>query len=140
MSLVDQVHQAEGSLEVYASKDENSVPVAPKERLKSADRVRSIHFSLDEADRPSERNRSKVQDLKDFKPPLNQEILNLRGQGSRFNINFGEVATIINEAQSPYIDSFTSAEHLVQIKIKRKMFDPDDKEVYERILFYNLWK
>lgn len=94
------------TLSSYKSKTEGGEPEAPKERLKGAERLRSIHSHLVTADEASERNRAKVQNLKDYKPPLDEEVLRKRGQGSRFNINFGEVASVINEAESQYIDSF----------------------------------
>ena len=126
--------QTQATLTPFESKGEGKLPEAPKNRLKDAVKLRAIHSSLVIADEASERNRAKVQDLKDFKPPLDQQQLNARGQGSRFNINFGETASILNEAQSPYIDAFVSPEHIIGVKLKRNMLDPDDKSRYERVM------
>jgi hypothetical protein len=104
------------------------------ERLKDADKGRSIHWKLSDDDRTSERNRAKVQDLKDHKPPLNSAMLKRSGQKGRNNINFGDLARIVDEACSSYIDGFESPEHLVPIKLNRGIFSPIDKESYERTM------
>jgi len=122
------------TLSAYKSKTEGGEPEAPKERLKGAERLRSIHSHLVTADEASERNRAKVQNLKDYKPPLDEEVLRKRGQGSRFNINFGEVASVINEAESQYIDSFVSPEHLIEVKLDRNMFEESDKIRHQRVI------
>ena len=122
------------TLSSYKSKTEGGEPEAPKERLKGAERLRSIHSHLVTADEASERNRAKVQNLKDYKPPLDEEVLRKRGQGSRFNINFGEVASVINEAESQYIDSFVSPEHLIEVKLDRNMFEESDKIRHQRVI------
>ncbi|MGB2185039.1 MAG: hypothetical protein ACPH5P_00020 [Akkermansiaceae bacterium] len=121
-------------LEGYTSKNEESTPEAPKERLKSACNLRSLHHHLVDMDETSERNRSKVQNLKDYKPPLDEQVLRKRGQGSRFNINFGEVASVINEATSQYIDSFVSPEHLIEVKLARNTFEDSQRYAYQRIM------
>jgi len=124
----------EKALKTYESSNEGDTPTAPKERLKNAMVLRSIHHHLVDQDEASERNRAKVQNLKDFKPPLDEGILRKRGQGSRFNINFGETSSIINEAQSQYIDSFISPEHLIEIKLGRNLYEPSDGDRWQRIM------
>lgn len=133
MSLPIQDDQ-DSSLKSYETKGEGQEPSAPKERLKGAERLRSIHSHLVTADEASERNRAKVQNLKDYKPPLDEQVLRKRGQGSRFNINFGEVASVINEAESQYIDSFVSPEHLIEVKLKRNQYEDADTTRYQRII------
>jgi hypothetical protein len=124
----------DAALNSYESTKDGETPSAPKERLKDAMRLRSIHHHLVDMDEASERNRAKVQNLKDFKPPLDEGILRKRGQGSRFNINFGETSSIINEAQSQYIDSFVSPEHLISIKLDRNLWEPGDAYRYQCIM------
>lgn len=120
-----------GSWKTTDGEDEYS---PPEEVLPSANELRRIHAMITEADEASERNRAKVQDLKDFKPPLNEAILRKRGQGSRFNVNFGDVAALIQEAESQYIDSFVAPEHLIDIKLETGILESSDKYRYERIM------
>ena len=65
----------DAALNSYESTKDGETPSAPKERLKDAMRLRSIHHHLVDMDEASERNRAKVQNLKDFKPPLDEGIL-----------------------------------------------------------------
>jgi len=104
------------------------------ERLKSVDQARAIVNRLAEDDRPSERNRAKVQDLHDFKPPLNSAMLSRSGQKGRFNINFGDLARAVGEAETSFIDGFESPEHLVPIKLNRGSYAPEEKQQFERIM------
>ena len=120
-------------INVIAFDDKGKVDI-PKERLKSASKLRSIHSKFCEDDRASERNRAKVQDLKDYKPPLKKALLAKAGQRGRFNINFGEMATIVNEASAGYIDNFESPEHLVPIKLERGYLEDLEKTQYERVM------
>jgi hypothetical protein len=106
----------------------------PKHRLKSADVLRAMHERLVDADEVSERNRAKIQDLKDYKPPLNARHLKARGQSGRFNINFGETAAQINEAMATYVDDFVAPEHLVPVKLEYNTFEPTEQKKYETIL------
>tara|TARA_B110000483_G_scaffold26306_1_gene31460 strand:- start:560 stop:2902 length:2343 start_codon:yes stop_codon:yes gene_type:complete len=105
-----------------------------KERLKDVQKLRSINWQLADDDRTSERNRAKVQDLKDHKPPLNAKMLERSGQKGRHNINFGDLARAIGEAESSYIDGFESPEHLVPIKLNRGVFSPELQTQYERTM------
>jgi len=116
------------------TKDENGNVKLPEERLKSAGKLRSILSKFREEDKASARNRAKVQNLKDYKPPLDKALLAKAGQAGRFNINFGELASICNDAAAAYVDNFESPEHLVPVRLKKGAFDPQDTVFFERIM------
>ena len=105
-----------------------------KERLANVEQLRSVHWKMSDDDRTSERNRAKIQDLGDYKPPLNSEMLKKSGQKGRFNINFGEYARLLSEAESSYIDGYESPEHLVPIKLNRGVFSEVEQAMHERTM------
>lgn len=128
-------------LQTYEIGEGDKLKEAPKRRLSDANKLRSIHTTLKRQDEVSERNRSKIQDMVDGKPPLNQSLLNKRGRGHQFNVNFGEGASIRNEAMSHYLDLFTSPEFLLDVRLNRTLGLPStEKTMYEKIISSELTK
>jgi hypothetical protein len=125
----------------YEVGEGDKVKEAPERRLVDAVKLRSIHETLKRQDRVSERNRSKIQDMVDGKPPLSQGLLNQRGRGHQFNVNFGEGASIRNEAMSHYLDMFTAPEFLLDVRLKRTLGLPSTmKTSFEKIISSELTK
>jgi hypothetical protein len=114
--------------------DEKGKADQPKERLLGASKLRAIHVKFCDDDEKSERNRAKIQDLKDYKPPLRADLLRRAGQKGRFNLNLGQVGSLLNEASSMYIDSFESPEHLVPVTLQRNKYDEVQKLMHERVM------
>ena len=88
------INRIDNLIATYTLGDDGAVKEAPARRLKSALKARKIHTTLKKDDQPRERNRARIQDVIDGKPPLNQGLLNRRGRGHQFNINFGQGAAI----------------------------------------------
>ena len=114
VSLTSEKEQLSHILETYVE-DESGKAVLATERLRSAAVGRSIYEKMSEDDAPRERNKARVQAMVDYKPPLDQKILNERGRGSQFNVNFGEGSAIINDATTNYVDIFTSTQTLMDV-------------------------
>ncbi len=122
-------------LKSYQLNSDNEVSDKPKRRLTSASKLRTIHNTLKKQDEVSERNRSKIQDMVDGKPPLDPAYLRKRGRSYQFNVNFGEGASLRNEAMSHYLDLFTSPEFLLDLKLDRSLpFSATERKMYERII------
>lgn len=90
---------------------------APQERLTSPEKARQLYGKLKELDDPNALNRTYVQDMMDFVPPYDQGDLEERGQGDRFNVNYGMGASIRNDSVGAFIDLWTSPENLMMIPL-----------------------
>ena len=135
MSHNDLNNELDSLLKSYELNEDNKVSEKPKRRLCDALKLRNIHETLKRQDRVSERNRSKIQDMVDGKPPLNPDFLKKRGRGYQFNVNFGEGASLRNEAMSHYLDLFTSPEFLLDIKLRSDLeIPPTERKLIERTL------
>lgn len=76
----------------------------PKERISTPEALRGMFVKFREDDTDSAENRTIIQEMKDFAPPHDDEELEDKGQGDRFNITSGEGPALINEAVSAYMD------------------------------------
>lgn len=97
---------------------------APKRRLTSPSKLRSIHFRLVEDDRLNSYNRALCQSLLDGEPPYNQDELNDAGQPDTTNLNFGGAEKKLERAKSPYYRLFNSGEKLVSLQT---FYGPEDE-------------
>lgn len=103
------------------------------ERITSPEALRQIHQQFCNDDMDSSANRAKVQDLIDFVPPLDPAELEKRGQSDRFNVNWGLVSSMVNEAVGAYLDIWSSPEEVVNI-VLHKDVDVDMKRYWEGVL------
>ena len=90
---------------------------APKERLGSPEALRGTHKKLSEEDAGGSFNRSLIQGQMDFSPPHDDDELESKGQGDRFNITTGEGPAIKNEAVAAYMDIYTTPKVLADIPL-----------------------
>ena len=104
------------SQETLAALDEDQNPL--EERLGSPQNLRNIHTQFLQNDQDSSANRAAVQELVDFVPPYDPAELASRGQGDRFNVNFGLVSAIKNEAVGSYHDIFTTPTTLLELVLQ----------------------
>ena len=103
----------QGSIATLESLDKNLEPL--EERVSSPTTLRTIHESFKHNDRDSAQGRAMVQELVDFVPPYDPDELQSRGQADRFNVNFGLVSSIVNEAVGSYLDIYANAPSLLKI-------------------------
>lgn len=104
-----------------------------EERIATPATLRTIHESFKANDEDSAANRAATQELVDFVPPYDPAELAARGQADRFNVNFGMVAAIRNEAVGAYHDLYTTPTALLDIKLKPEV-DNEEKEEWAAIM------
>jgi len=92
------------------------MPVAPKERLTTPARLRSIHMRFREDDRINAYNRALCQSLLDGEPPYNQEELNNANQPDTTNLNFQGAEKKLERAKAPYYRLINSGENILSVK------------------------
>lgn len=105
----------------------------PDERLSSPEKARELYEKLRELDESNALNRTYVQDLMDFVPPYDQGELEERGQGDRFNVNYGMGASIRNDSVGAFIDLWTSPENLMMIPLSETV-DAEFRGTWEEII------
>ena len=111
------------SIATLESLDENLEPL--EERVNSPTALRTIHESFKHNDRDSAEGRAMVQELVDFVPPYDPQELKNRGQADRFNVNFGLVSSIVNEAVGSYLDIYANPPSLLKIKLDSTVGDEE---------------
>lgn len=89
---------------------------APKERLTSPAKLRSIHVRFREDDRVNAYNRALAQALLDGEPPYDEEQLRNSGQPDVTNLNFQGAEKKLERAKAPYYRIFNTGENLFNIK------------------------
>ena len=90
---------------------------APKLRVSSVDSARSIYKAIKDSDQGSSKNRALVDAMFNGAPPLNAQDLIEMGQGERTNLDFGEAASLKEQALSGYYDLTSSVDVLARISI-----------------------
>jgi len=107
--------------------------ITTEERLTSPDALLAMHagFVRDDADLSA--NRAAVQELMDFVAPYDDADLVARGQGDRFNINYGIATSLRNEAIGPFLDLYTAPTNLVKLGLASDV-DPDMASTYADIM------
>ena len=121
----------QGSIATLESLDENMEPL--EERVSSPQALRVIHESFKHNDRDSAEGRAMVQELVDFVPPYDPQELLHRGQADRFNVNFGLVSSIVNEAVGSYLDIYANPPSLLKIKLDSTVGD-EERTQWESIM------
>jgi hypothetical protein len=130
--MVSLFRQADEELEALRSLDpETEEP--PKERLGSPAALRSFYETLREADADSSFNRSLVDGLKDYTSPHDDDELENKGQSDRFNITTGEGAAILSEAESGFVDIYTTPKVLADIPLLAEV-DKQQAQTWSQIL------
>lgn len=112
-----------------------TVPVkgkAPASRLKDMQSAHAIYVRVKDADDASSENRASFQAMFGGEPPYNDSDLVNTGQGFRTNINFGEAANLLEQAQSAYVDMLHSVETLMTVKVTKG--EPAARVKYEEII------
>lgn len=104
-----------------------------EERISSPAALRNIHEQFKHNDEESSANRAAVQELVDFVPPYDPAELESRGQGDRFNVNFGLVTSIVNEAVGSYLDIFTTPTTLLNLALESNVAS-EEKEQWAAIM------
>lgn len=107
--------------------------LAPNERLKDAESLRTIYEKMREDDEDGAYNRSIIQGEIDFIPPFDAKDLEDKGQAERFNFNSGEAASIKNEAVSGYVDIYTNPQTIVSIPLDDTVPAPE-KSHWSRVM------
>lgn len=131
---MSQFQEAENDLASLQGLDEETQE-PPKERIASPGAARAIFKKLEDDDRDSSFNRSLVQEQMDFMPPHDDQELEERGQGDRFNITTGEGPAIKNEAVAAYLDIFTTPKTLVEIPLLDEAgYDKNDSARWSQIM------
>lgn len=108
-------------------------PVTTEERITSPDQVLRMHGIFCEDDKLSSADRAAIQELMDFVVPLDQADLDERGQGERFNVNFGMAASAKNESVGAYMEMYAQPEKLIEIKLK-KHFEPEYADQFADVM------
>jgi hypothetical protein len=125
---------SEAESEIKELKNLNSeTHEAPKERLTSPEALRANYIALRDADENSAFNRSLVDGLKDYTSPHDDEELENKGQSDRFNITTGEGAAILSEAESGFVDIYTTPKVLAEIPLLPEV-DKQQAETWSNIL------
>ena len=119
------------SIATLQSLDENLEPL--EERVSSPAALRTIHESFKHNDRDSAEGRAMVQELVDFVPPYDPQELKSRGQADRFNVNFGLVSSIVNEAVGSYLDIYANPPSLLKFKLDSTVGD-EERSQWESIM------
>lgn len=103
------------------------------ERIAGPWALRDLDARFCEDDRETSMWRATVQELKDFVPPYDPVELERRGMSSRFNINFGAMSALVNEAIGPFLDIFNSPAALMRIALDETV-DHDEKDRWASIM------
>ena len=119
------------SQNTLAALDENDMPL--EERVSNPAVLRTIHEQFKHNDEESAANRSAVQELINFVPPFDPQELSNRGQADRFNVNFGMVSAIVNEAVGSYLDIFTTPTALLELTLNDTI-NSEDKDQWAAIM------
>lgn len=119
------------SIATLQALDENMEPL--EERVSSPAALRTIHESFKHNDRDSAEGRAMVQELVDFVPPYDPQELKSRGQADRFNVNFGLVSSIVNEAVGSYLDIYANPPSLLKFKLDSSVGD-EERSQWESIM------
>jgi hypothetical protein len=119
------------SIATLESLDENLEPL--EERVTSPAKLRTIHEAFSHNDRDSAEGRAMVQELVDFVPPYDAQELKNRGQADRFNVNFGLVSSIVNEAVGSYLDIYANPPSLLKLRLDSTVGD-EEKGQWEAIM------
>ena len=119
------------SVATLESLDENLEPL--EERVSTPAALRTIHESFKHNDRDSAEGRAMVQELVDFVPPYDPQELKSRGQADRFNVNFGLVSSIVNEAVGSYLDIYANPPSLLKFKLDSTVGD-EERGQWEAIM------
>lgn len=105
---------------------------APKERLTSPSRLRSIHMRFREDDRINAYNRALCQALLDGEPPYNQDELDNANQPDTTNLNFQGAEKKLERAKAPYYRLVNSGELLLNV---HTLYGPgDQRDEWEGIM------
>lgn len=104
-----------------------------KEMLTKPDELRKMHTRFSEDDADSSQNRAAVQELMDFVPPYDEEDMEEKGMGDRFNVNFGLATALKNEAVGPFLDIYTSPSRITRIALEDEV-DPDQREQWADVM------
>jgi hypothetical protein len=104
-----------------------------KEMLTSPEQLRNMHRRFCDDDAESSDNRAAVQELMDFVPPYNQEEMESKGMGDRFNVNFGLATALKNEAVGPFLDIYTSPSRIARIVLNEEV-DEDQRQQWADIM------
>ena len=119
------------AIESLTGLNENLEPL--EERIADANQLRDLHYAFCENGKDASINRAVVQELVDYVPPYDAAELERRGQQERFNVNFGMVSSIINDAVSSYMDIFVNPTSLVKIVLNDDVAN-DDKSIWVSIM------
>jgi len=130
--MVSLFRDAEQELNELKSLDQETLE-APEERLGSPAALRSNYFTLRDADEDSAFNRSLVDGLKDYSSPHDDDELENKGQSDRFNITTGEGAAILSEAESGFVDIYTTPKVLAEIPLMAEV-DKQQADTWSNIL------
>jgi len=130
--MVTLFREAEEELDALKSLDPETME-APVERLGSPAALRSNYFTLRDADDDSAFNRSLVDGLKDYSSPHDDKELENKGQSDRFNITTGEGAAILSEAESGFVDIYTTPKVLADIPLMPEV-DKQQADTWSNIL------
>lgn len=104
-----------------------------EEMLTNPEQLRSIHQRFCEDDADSSENRAAVQELMDFVPPYDEDDMESKGMGDRFNVNFGLATALKNEAVGPFLDIYTSPSRIARIALEEDV-DSDMKPQWADIM------
>lgn len=96
--------------------------VAPRERLTTPARLRSIHVLFREDDRVNAHNRALAQALLDGEPPYDED--DLADSPGTTNLNFQGTEEQLEKAKAPYDRIVNSGENLLSV---RTQYGPEDE-------------
>lgn len=105
----------------------------PKTRLSSAEKAYEIWNQLRMADAVSSFERAKIDSLYDNVVPYNQNTLDTNGQGYRVNVSWGFAPTVLDMAQSGYIDMINAIDTLFTCPTKKDL-PPEKRKQYEGMI------
>lgn len=103
------------------------------ERMKSPRALINIHEKRRSDDEELSLSRAAIQELCDYVPPYDEDDLEEKGMGDRFNVNYGLAASVVSEAVGSYIDILMSADPIVKMSLSHDV-DPDQKERWANIM------
>jgi hypothetical protein len=89
----------------------------PKCRIASVDAARAVYRTIKDSDSASSRNRALIDAMFNGAPPFNQNDLLELGQGERTNLDFGDAASLKEQALASYYDLTSSVDVLARVKI-----------------------
>jgi hypothetical protein len=130
--MVTLFRESEEELNSLKTLDEETME-APAERLGSPAALRTNYNTLRDADEDSSYNRSLVDGLKDYTSPHDDKELENKGQSDRFNITTGEGAAILSEAESGFVDIYTTPKVLADIPLLPEV-DKQQADTWSNIL------